>query len=304
MFMSKKNLVLGGILIVLAVFAWIWSGPLKDLQQSNGREKNFLAKIAQAKVDKVIIEKGGQKTELDKSGDIWTIKGVKNFSINQTAVGAMNTILGEIGNLPLETVSTNADKKSSFGTDDQGLKVEISQGGDSFNFIAGKSTPDYSGTYLAKPDSDKTYQIALDLNSVFGLDDWRDPAIFSFVPERGNKIRFQYPGRQFTVEKIENKWTGTKPNKFTVADDKIGAVLGILQNLAAVKIPAQTFANTGLEKHSIIVQVAGGGFDNTIMIGDCTKDNLCYAKTVANDNIYLISKTARDALDKTIVSLK
>jgi hypothetical protein len=302
--MSKKNLVLGGILIVLVAFAWIWSGPLKDLKQNKSQEKNFLAKIVQEKVDKVIIEKGGQKTELDKSGDNWTIKGVKNFSINKTAIGAMNTVLGEIGNLSLETVSTNADKKSSFGTDDKGLKVEIGQGGDTFNFIAGKSTSDYSGTYLAQPDSDKTYQIALDLNSVFGLNDWRDPAIFSFVQERSNKIRFQYPDRQFTVEKISNKWAGTKPNKFTVSDDKISAVLGILQNLAAAKIPAQTFAGTGLEKHGIIVQITGDDFDNTIMIGDCTKDNLCYAKTAANDNIYLINKATRDALNKKTTDLK
>jgi hypothetical protein len=81
-------------------------------------------------------------------------------------------------------------------------------------------------------------------------------------------------------------------------------VLGVLHNLTAAKIPAQTFTGTGLEKHNIIVQVTGGGFDNTIMIGDCTKDNLCYAKTAASDNIYLISKSDRDALDKKTTDLK
>ena len=121
---------------------------------------------------------------------------------------------------------------------------------------------------------------------------------------RSNKIRFQYPGSQFTVEKINNQWAGTRPYKFTVSQDKISAVLSVLQNLIATKIPAQTFAGTGLEKHSVIVQVTGNRFDDTIMIGDCTKDNLCYAKTAASDNIYLITKTDRDALNKKITDLQ
>ncbi|MDD4902635.1 MAG: DUF4340 domain-containing protein [Patescibacteria group bacterium] len=302
--MSKKNLILGGILIALVAFAWIWSGPLQDWKKTESREKNFLAAVFLAKIDQIIIDKNGQKTELDKSGDSWAINGVKNFAADKTAVGALNSVLNEIGILPIETVSANADKKSSFGTDDQGIKVEIKQGGTTFNFVVGKATSDYAGTYIAQPDFGKTFEIALDLNSIFGRDDWRDPAIFSFLKERSGKIRFQYPSRQFTVEKINNKWAGIQPKKFDVSDDKINAVLSVLQNLTAVKIPAQTFSGTGLEKHTIIVQVTGEGFDNTLMIGDCTKDNLCYAKTAANDNIYLISKTDRDALDKKITDLK
>ncbi|MDD5528092.1 MAG: DUF4340 domain-containing protein [Patescibacteria group bacterium] len=302
--MSKKNLILGIILIALVAFAWIWSGPLKDWKQTKSQEKNFLASVAPAKIEKIIIDKSGVKTELDKSGGSWAISGEKKFGIDKIAAGALDSALAEIGTLPVETVSANADKKSSFGTDDQGLKVEISQAGTVFNFVVGKSTPDYAGTYFAQPDFGKTYQIALDLNSILGRAEWRDLTIFSFLKERSEKIRFQYPNRQFTVEKVNNKWTGGKPNVFTASSTKIDAMLSVLQNLAAVKIPMQTFAGTGLEKHNIIVQVAGAGFDNTIMIGDCTKDNLCYAKSAASDNIYLISKSDRDALDKKIADLK
>jgi ATP-dependent protease HslVU (ClpYQ) peptidase subunit len=302
--MSKKNIILGSILIALTAFAWIWSGPLKDWKQNKGQEKNFLAEVVLAKIDKIIIDNKGQKIELDKSGDAWAISNEKNFAVDKAAAGALNSTLVEIGKLPMETVSAKADKKSSFGTDDQGLKIEIKQPGAIFDFVVGKNTADYSGTYISRVGSGKTYQLALDLNSVFKREDWRDLEIFSFAKERAGKIRFQYPNRQFTVEKINNKWTGTKPNNFTASDDKINAVLTVLQNLAAVKIPAQTFAGTGLEKHNIIVQVFGDGFDNTIMIGDCAKEDLCYAKTAASDIIYLISKSDRDALDKKITDLK
>ncbi len=302
--MSKKNLILGGILILLVAFAWIWSGPLADWKKTKGQEKNFLAAVSLAQIKKISIDNNGQKTELDKTADGWAIAGVKNFSVDNTAAGALDSALNEIGVLPIETVSTNADKKSSFGTDGQGIKVEIEQGRQTFDFVVGTTTPDYSGTYIAEPDSSKTFSIALDLNSIFGRSDWRSLTIFSFMKERSEKIRFQYPDRQFTVEQIANQWTGTQPKKFDVDATKIDAVLSVLQNLTAVKIPAQTFTNTGLEKHSIIVQVTGGDFDDTIMIGDCTKDNLCYAKSAANDDIYLISKTDRDALDKKMTDLK
>jgi hypothetical protein len=302
--MSKKNIILGIILIILVAFAWVWNGPLKKIQEVKAVEKNFLAGISSARVDKVIISNSGKTTELDKSGDVWKIAGEKKFGVDSSAGTSLNSILSELGTMSLEVVSTNSDKKSSFGTDEQGIKIEVKQGSDTFNFVVGKPTSDNSGTYLAAPDFGKTYQVALDLNTVFSRADWRDLSIFSFVPERSEKIRFQYPDHQFTVENIANKWTGTKPAKFAVNTDKITSILGVLSSLTAAQIPAQSFANTGLEKHSIIIQVSGAGFDNTLMIGDCTKDNLCYAKTGASDNIYLINKSDRDALNKKMTDLK
>jgi len=302
--MSKKNIILGIILIILAVFAWAWTGPLKNSQEKKNQEKNFLAGLNAAQVDKVIINNAGKTIELDKSNDAWTLAGEKKFSVDKNAVSALNSVLSEISATPIETVSANADKKSNFGTDDSGLKIEVAQGGTNFNFVIGKSTPDNSGTYLSSPDAGKTYQIALDLNSVFGRSEWRDPSIFSFIPERSEKLRFQYPTQQFAVEKINNKWAAAKPYKFSVTDDKVAAILGVLANLTAAQIPTQTFANTGLEKHSLIIQVTGGGFDNTLMFGDCTKDNLCYVKTAASDNIYLINKSDYDALAKKIADFK
>jgi hypothetical protein len=304
--MSKKNLILGGILIVLVAFAWIWSGPLKDWKKIKSEEKSFLAGVSASQIDKIIIEKNGQNVELDKDADSWKIAGVDKFGTDKTAAGALNTALSEIGSLPLSLISNNADKKSSFGTDKKGMKVEIVERGKTIDMIVGSTTADHVGTYISQSGSDKTYEIALDLNSIIGRDEWRDSTIFSFLKERAEKIRFQYalPKSEFAVEMSNNKWTGIAPKKFNVSSDKVNAVLSVLENLSAAKIPAQTFANTGLEKHSIIIQITGEGFDNTLMIGDCTKDDLCYAKTGASDNIYLINKADRDALDKKSTDLK
>jgi hypothetical protein len=302
--MSKKNLILGGILIVLAVFAWVWSGPLKNWKENGAKEKNFLSGLALDEIGKIEITRGGVATVLEKTGDRWKISGSKDFFAGAEAAADLSAIFSEIGAKQIESVSSSRDKKSFFGTDEKGLKVKVEQGGRSFEFIVGKNTPDFSGSYISSASSDKTYEIGLDLNSVFGREEWRDQTIFSFLKERVTKIRFQYGKANFIAEKKDNKWGGTEPWKFPVADEKITAVLGVLENLTAAKIPAQDFKGTGLEKNSQIVQVVGDGLDDTLMVGDCTKDDLCYVKTAANDNIYLITKANRDVLNKKIADLK
>jgi hypothetical protein len=302
--MSKKNLILGGILIVLVAFAYIWSGPAKDWKQSRNQEKNFLAAISLDKIKKIEIDKGGVKTVLEKSGEKWKIGGTKNFYVSSEAASQLKSLFTEIGSKEIEAVSASAGRKVFFGTDESGMKIKIEEENNTFDFVVGKISSDFTGSYVSPANGDKTYVIGTDLNNIFGREEWRDLSIFSFIKERSNKVRFQYPNRQFTVEKKENKWAGTAPKSFPVTEAKITAVLSVLENLKAAKIPEQTFAGTGLEKHGIIIQATGDGFDNILMVGDCNKDNLCYAKRGDSDNIYLISKANRDALDKWQKDLK
>ena len=133
--------------------------------------------------------------------------------------------------------------------------------------------------------------------------EWRDLTIFSTAEEKIKKIRFQYPNREFTVEFKDDKWGGILPEKFTVNKGKIDKIAQIMSNLKAVEIPEQTFENTGLEKHLIIVEAAGEAIDNVLMIGN-NRDGLYYAKKGESDNIYLIDKSDRDELDKWIWQLK
>jgi hypothetical protein len=141
------------------------------------------------------------------------------------------------------------------------------------------------------------------LREVFEQAEWRDLTIFSSAKEKINKIRFQYPNREFTVEFKNDKWSGVLPEKFTVNQEKIGKIAQIMSSLKAREIPEQTFKNTGLEKHLIIIEAAGEAIDNVLMVG-ASQGGLSYAKRGESDNIYLIDKSARDELDKWIWQLK
>lgn len=290
--------------MVLIAFSYIWSGPAKDWKASAEKEKNFLAAISASEVNRIEITSKDKQTILEKAGEQWRVDGAKDFYVKKDVAAAFSTLLTEIGLKQLEIVSASRDKKNSFNTDDQGMKVKIFETGKELEFVIGKSTPDLAGTYISTPSGDKTYSIGLDLNSLFGRSEWRDDTIFSFLKERATKVRFQYGKTTFTVEGHDSKWNGTLPKKFAVSNDKITAILAVIENLTAAKIPSQDFKGTGLEKNNLIIQVVGEGYDNTLMIGDCTKDGLCYAKRGNSDNIYMITKEQRDALNKKMIDLK
>jgi hypothetical protein len=271
--MDKKNLILVGILAVLILFSWAWNGPIKDWHTDRGTEKNFLTGLDLNSAIKVEIEKSGVVTVLEKSAERWKVGGTKDFYAPMASMEEMATVLDKAVNGRLELVSSNKEKKSFFGFADPS-RVKITQGEKNYEFLIGKATDDFTGSYISLADTDKVYRLAGNLTNVFTDKDWRDSQIFSFSKDRANKVRFQYGRTQFTAEKIDNKWTGTLPKKFTVTEEKLNAVLAVLENLSSIDIPAQDFAGTGLEKNGLIIQVTGEDFDNILMVGDCNKDNL------------------------------
>lgn len=301
--MNRKNLILGGALIILIIFAYIYQGPLRDWRESRGLTKNFLSQVLLEKIERIEVKKGEDAVVLEKKETGWKIEGTKDFYVGEQVAESLDFALEKIGKEKLELIGKNKDKKETFKTDDSGVRVKITQEEKEFNFVVGKTTPDFSGSYISKADSDRTYKIGINLN-VFDQDEWCDDQIFSFMPERINKMRFQYPDRQFWVEKVENKWKGILPWAFSVTEEKINEILEIMGNLQAVRIPEQSFEGTGLEKNLIIVQVVGENIDNTIMIGQSNDEGLYFAKRAGSDNIYLISKEDRDIFDRKTKDLK
>ena len=230
--------------------------------------------------------------------------------------------LEDLKEAEIELISNKEDKKIEFLTDQgSGTRVELKKGEEILSeFVVGKLASDFVSTYITQTDSSKTYSVEVNL-SLFSRNDWYDKTIFFTEAGKINKIRFQYPDRQFEVEKIVTEaaegeestevWEGVSPYKFKVSEEKINAILNIMVNLNAVQIPAQEFEVTGLEKNNIIVQATGEGVDNTIIVGDPStssgqgenEEGLYYALRIGSDNIYLITKEQRDTLDKNIRDL-
>ncbi len=312
--MNKKNLVLGGILVILIIFAYLYQGPIKKWQANSNKPDNFLAKINVDQINKIeIIKNNENKIVLEKNGDKWKIAETKDFYVPKNTAKTMIENLKKAVESDLEIVSDNVDMKKEFKTDDNnGIKIKIVQANsDIVEFIIGKPGNNYKSSYVSEQENQKTFLVNSNLNNIFSGNDWYDKTIFSIDKTKISKIRFQYPDRSFVVEKsvVEDKdeWNGTSPYKFKVDNEKILEVIDSLSDLEAIKIPEQKFKGTGLEKNLIIIQIIGEGIDNTIMIGDSNSDEeneLFYAKKSSSDNIYLITKEQRNQLNKNIKDFK
>jgi hypothetical protein len=313
--MNRKTLILGAVLIILIALAYAYQGPLKKWQNNLGKPKNILAKINVGLIDKIEIiypvrnSEGSQRKisngvdqgktlTLAKQNQKWKYDNSKDFYADPAAMAKVFTELKTAADSEVELVSNNQDRKSEFKTDASGLEIKIYQADkQSAAFIVGARAGDYVSSYISLPGSAVTYAVKADLPGAFNPVDWRDSTIFSTPKEKINKIRFQYPNREFTVELKDGGWIGVLPEKFAVKSEKIEPVLNIMSNLKAAEIPAQVFADTGLDKHLIIIEASGEGINNILMVGGAG-GALHYAKRGDSDNIYLISKEERDELDK------
>lgn len=299
-FMNKKNLILGGVLATLIVVAFLYQIPYKNWKKNYAKPDNFLAGINFSNINKIEIIKNNEVVVIEQKDDKWQIKDTRAFFVKPEVINEIKTSLEEADKAKVSLVSSNSDNKGSFEVDEEnGTKIKLVHGEDVLaNFVIGKSTSDFLGTYISQIASDKTYSIQISLDRTFIRDDWYDKEIFAVEKSGINKVRFQYGEDGFTVEKNEDTWVGLVPFKFKVTAEKIEGILDIMSNLNSAEIPSQAFEGTGLEKNAIIVQATGEGIDNTIMVGDDNGEELYYAKKSANDNIYLITKEQRDELKK------
>ncbi|MBU1349725.1 DUF4340 domain-containing protein [Patescibacteria group bacterium] len=304
--MKNKNLILGIALIVLIALAYAYQGPFQKWKDNLGKPKNFLAKVDIDKINKIEIKNNEKETVLEKKEEKWNVNKTKDFYVNKLTMDDALESLKKAVNSDLELASDNKDKKSDFRVDDYGIKVKLYQDEAVLsNFIIGKMTSDYLGTYVTEQASDKTYVVKTNLFSAFNQQEWRDSTIFTSDKEKINMLRMQYPNTQLVIEKHEDEWKGIKPYEFLVNQEKIVAILDLMSDLVAVEIPEQKFEGTKLDKHFIIVQAKGDdNIDNAIMIGGDNGEELYYAKRADSDNIYLITKEQRDELDKRIGDLK
>jgi len=312
--MNRKNIILLAVFLVLLVLAILYRGPWSARQAEQQRELSFLSGLDLEKIDKLEIKQPGKAEVLLIKEQIMGREGVigetrwkiadTGFYVNQNEIDEIFLKIQEISRQRLILASNDKERKTRFQTDnEQGIWVNFLGQNDILgSMIIGRNSRDYNYTYISEAGIDQTYMIPGNVYGLFVRSDWRDMTIFKDQTgnkERINKIRIQRGAENLIMEKINNVW---KQGITELDSEKIQKIIDVMFSLTADRLPEQTFANTGLEKNSLIVQVLGENVDSTLMIGDFleeTQDNpdgkknvtrYYYAKTGQSDNIYLISE--------------
>ncbi len=301
---NKKTIILAIVLVVLVALAYAYQGPVKKWQENFSKPTNFLGKVNVAKIDKIIIAKNGETT-LARQGDDWLVAGTK-FKVGKTVMTEALDKLDQASKAGLELVSTNKQKKSDFKTDSTGVTLKLYEGGKEIvKFVVGKVGADYESSYIAQPEVDNTYLLKqVNLTYALDKDEWRDRTIFSGEATKINKLRIQQGSAQFSAAKSGDKWTTADSKKIPLDKEKVEKIISLMTGLTAAGIPTQDFRAAGLEKNQLIVEAAGESIKNVLMVGNDNGKGEFYAKRGDSDNIYLISKSDRDELNRKIEQLK
>jgi hypothetical protein len=317
--MNKKNLILLIVFLLLVSLAVLYQSVFVNRQAAAQKAPSFLAGLAVDDVDKLEIEQPGKDKiiltkQLDNGQTRWQLQG-STFFVNQDSMQEILASLHTLADNRLLLASKDKGRKDRFGTDEaQGVLITmLTMDNVAGSMVVGRNTRDYNYTYISEPADEQTYMTPGNIYGMFVRSDWRDLTIFKNDNAQVNKIRIQRQDNNLLLEQKDGQWWAGKDQLDSL---KIAKLISAMTDLKAVKLPEQTFANTGLEQNSLIVQVSGTGVDNILMIGSYVEENqsdseakaapvrFYYAKTAVNDNIYLIDEQTFKVLNVSLVDLQ
>jgi hypothetical protein len=198
--------------VVLGVLVGIWLLQRQRQGQVIVSEPVETVSVDPGRVTRLRIEKAdAEPVELARVAGSWKITSPIDYRADEAVV---SRVLRALEALELEdVVSTNPEKRSTFQVDDSsGTHVEVFAGDESvLSVVVGKSSPDFSHTYVRQVDGDEVYRAVGVLTNNFNkrVDDWRDKTILSLDQENIAKVTLDYPKEkaQLVLARADTLWT-------------------------------------------------------------------------------------------------
>ena len=308
--LNKKNYILFFILIVLIGAAYLYAGPFKKWQEEKKQAgyRNFLSHINMDLVTKVEVTDADEKKHIiDKVNGSWSVEPYQ-WPAEQIIMDALEEKMKAIISDDFEVASLNPNNKINFQTGDNGMKVKLFQNETEVgNFIIGKVTSDYQGTYISRENDDKTYKVRETLVRAFDVESWRDLTITD-ISATVDTVILKYPTQEIELTNLPDSrgevyWRSIRPYLVRLDKEKINALINAVKALEASAIPEQDASLAGFDNPALQIQLKGEGVDETVLIGKKNNTNEYFVKKLNDNKIYLIAKENRDELAKQIIDL-
>jgi hypothetical protein len=168
-----------------------------------------LPRVDRARVDTVLLTKGGETTRLVRQDSSWTVNG---HPASQTAVGDLLAALSD-STTAGELVAERRGSQAGLGTDSVGgTRLQVKAGGRTVaDLIVGRQSPDLSGGYVRLSGRDSTWMIqsrVIEL-SARPVDDWRDRRIASVPSDQVGSLEWSHGARRLRLARAGSGWTLT-----------------------------------------------------------------------------------------------
>ncbi len=205
--MKKNNIILLVIFVVFAIIAvWLLQKP-GELSVS-ASDSGVLVKLDSAKINKIEVKSRFSSFEVEKKNGKWMLTKPVNYLADQNHI---NYVLSLCSNMKIEnSVSSNPKKQSLFMVDSNGANVKFYESGKlKADIIVGKQGDGYQNTYVRKNNSNDVVLVKGALTFLFytPVRMWRDRTITDLNKNNINKVSFQYPKKEYILQKQDSLWT-------------------------------------------------------------------------------------------------
>jgi hypothetical protein len=283
-------LILVGLLII---YLLVRSGERQEITPDV--TDNFLG-IDSGYVNQIVLKKLGSEIRFEKRSDTWFVDD--DGRLREAADQAVSGLVDLSYDLSVgEIVSSNPEKRILFQVDSlTGTRLEFYRE-DTYlaGVIVGKMGPDYSSTYMRKPESNDVYLAEGSYAQLFN----RPPSAFMdktlLELEPGQIRTIEYTGREtnYTIQWLDTAWTVVphSDESFTANDAKVERTVRRFSNLTFsefVDEPAALQIDFNNPELQVVISLADGSEASLALVPEGGESKNYYVKSSADPEPYIV----------------
>ncbi len=326
----KNKLVISALIFVvlLAIVMMVSESPYETKVESF---EGVLPTIEEATLDKIEITQETESFTVERRGEDWLITSPGEYTAESSWKSA---VVEKLEGLKISRVASDKkEKHSNFEVDEKGIRVKaFAKGQEVLSVIVGKQTPDYRGTFIRLPDSERVLVVEGAFASSFKkkVKDWRNKFVYDLPKEEFNYIEFAAASSKYAFEKkeIEVKqaakegeeavapvketvWKLVGDEKFSVDKTRLESTLNTFAKLrwAEVEDKPKELAFYGLDTADVKVSAKdkdGNSFSFSMKVlpsekeasGQDKPSQFSWVKTAGSEKVYQIRKYQADKFTK------
>lgn len=198
--MSGRQLARVALVFVALLLLWGAAAMWRRHSTAGPAGEAFhLPRVDRAKVDTVLLTKGGSTTRLTRRDSSWTVNG---RPASPTAVSELLSAVSD-STTTGDLVAERRASQARLGTDSaSGTRLQVKAGGHTVaDLMIGRESPDLSGGYIRPTDREPTWQVQSRLVELATkpADDWRDRRIATIASDRIGRLELSRGSRRLTV---------------------------------------------------------------------------------------------------------
>ncbi len=287
---GRNLLILLAILILLGGSALLIDTGRRKATESSGRL--LFPGLKTELIDRIRIKDKGKETVLEKRDGAWLVASEAG---KPAEVKPVTDILDRMTKFFADQiVSTKKENQALFMVDSTGTEVWVDQKGKEIaHFFVGKSSDDWSSTFVRAADSDKVILVPEYLPSLFQRgESWREKTIFGFEMKDITRYGYTSPKQgQFLASKDESgNWKMDTPMTGAIETAKMTPVIQSLGQLKAAGFADDMSpAAAGVEPDTTkVTATLADGSTHVLIVGGSAPSNRRYVRKEGSDQIYTV----------------